>query len=274
MKKLILALLLCFTAAPAAQAGEVYDRVMESGTLRCAYLIYPPYFNKNLETGAFEGLNYDLIEAMGAQLDIDIEWVEEVPLDAIFSGLTSNRYDAACVGLWAIPSRAKVATFTKPFYYDGVYAFARTDDTRFDGGPSSINAEGVSIVVQEGELSQFIAEEDFSTATIITQPSLTGPSVRFMDIAAGKADVTFNEISVYLDYNENNPGTVQKIYDAPIRVGAAGFVIPKGEPDLKDMLDTTIEHMHNIGLVNKILHKHDPENALFLRVQKPYEVRE
>lgn len=274
MKSLILTLILSFTLIPTAHAGEVYDRVMESGTLRCAYVNYPPYFNKNLETGEFEGLNYDLMEAMGKQLDIDIEWTEEVALDVIFSGLDNGRYDAVCVGLWAIPSRAKVATFTKPFYYDGVYAFSRADDTRFDAGTETINTPETSIVVLEGELSQFIAEEDFSDARIVTQSSLSGAAVRFMDVAAGKADVTFNEMSVFVGFNENNPGTVKLLYADPIRVGAAGFVIPKGEPDLKDMFDTTIAHMHNIGLVRKILDKHDPNEELFLHVQKPYEMPE
>lgn len=268
-----LALLAMTALVPStAHAGEVYDRVMSEQELRCAYVIYPPFFDKNMETGAYEGMSYDLMEEVGRQLDIDIKWTEEVGMDNAFNGLETGRYDSVCAGFWAIPSRAKVGAFTDPFYYDGVYAFARADDVRFDEDKDTINDPDVSIVVLEGELSQYIAEEDFPEAKVLTQPSITGAAVRFMDVASGKADVTFNEMSVYLKYNENNPGKLKVLYPEPLRVGAAGFVLPRDEWQLLQLMNTSIAHMHNIGIVEKILNKYDPESQVFLRIDKPYKV--
>src|ERR1035441_7647986 len=90
MKNVILALLVLLTALPAfaadKQADEVYDRVVKTHTLRCAYTIYPPFIAKDTATGEISGLFHDLLEQMGKELGIKIVWAEEVGSDAIFSG--------------------------------------------------------------------------------------------------------------------------------------------------------------------------------------------
>lgn len=275
MKKLLLGLLLVLLAAPAfAQDAKetALQRVLRTGTLRCGYIIYPPLLDKDPKTGAFSGVSYDLMEEMGKQLGIKIEWAEEAGNDTVFSGLSTGRYDAVCINFWAIPSRSRVAMFTDPFYYEGIYAFSRADDQRFDGGRDALNKADVKGVVLEGEASQMVAKEDFPLMQVVTQPGTTGPAVRFMDVADKKADVTFNEITVFNNYNASNPNKIKLLYPTPIRLNQAAFSVAPGESDLLATMNTTMHHMDNLGIINRILDKYDPKRNIYLRLAPQYQV--
>ena len=74
--KYILTAFLLFFALP-AHAGEVFDRVMESGKIRCAYATWPPLMDQDVNSGVLKGTSYDLMNAIGEKLDLEVEWTEE-----------------------------------------------------------------------------------------------------------------------------------------------------------------------------------------------------
>jgi ABC-type amino acid transport substrate-binding protein len=173
----------------AEKKETLYERVKRTKELRCSYVVYPPTFAKNMETGEFSGVMYDLMEALGKQMGIKIIWAEEVGMDGAFTGLATGRYDAVCPGFWINPERAAISNFAVPFYYQGAFAQVRADDMRFDAGPQTIDQAGVRIGVTEGEMAQLIAKENFPSAKIVSQPGLAGESAALMDVMTGKADV-------------------------------------------------------------------------------------
>ena len=65
MKNLILTALLFLVSTTAAHAGEVYDRVMAAGKIRCGYAVWAPAFTVDPNAGALGGIFYDLVMEMG-----------------------------------------------------------------------------------------------------------------------------------------------------------------------------------------------------------------
>ncbi|MGE3769837.1 MAG: substrate-binding periplasmic protein [Bdellovibrionales bacterium] len=261
-------------SAAADSRESTYERVMRTRELRCAYVIYPPLFAKDVNTGQFSGVMYDMVEALGKQMGIKIIWAEEVGTDNAFAGIATGRYDAICPGFWINPERAAVANFAKPFYYQGVFAFGRADETRFAAGPQAMNRPDIRFVILEGEMSQIIAREDYPKAQAILLPGLSGAPSRLIDVVSGKGDVALHEMSVFEQYNAANPGKAKPLFKDALRISGAAIAFPKDDFDLIHMINTNIDVMVNTGIVDRILDKYDPEGREYLRLATPYKLPE
>lgn len=109
----------------AAQKESVYDRVLASGTIRCGYATWPPYMMKDPNTGTLSGINYDVMELIGKELNLKIDWVEEVPWGSVYANLNANRMDVMCATIWDDGERVKQFTLSDPQFYSALYAYVR-----------------------------------------------------------------------------------------------------------------------------------------------------
>ena len=268
---------------PLPQAGEsgvrvetakesAYERVMRTGVLRCGYLVYPPYFVKDANSGEFSGMYYDIVEEMAKQLSLKIDWVEEVGFATMFEGFKNNKYDMVCQGIWALPSRAREADFTLPISFDSFYAFARAKDDRFLEDLDEINATDIRIVTLDGEISSKIANTNFPKAQQVTLSNMVNPTENLLNVATGKADVAISEMATALAYSEKNPGQIHLANKNPVRVGASTLPIPKNEFAFKQLLNTTIQSMHETGAIDRIIQKYEKYPGSFVRVATPYQL--
>src|SRR5262249_13075574 len=87
------------TDKEAARPPTAFERVTASGTLRCAYIVIPPRFVKDPQTGGFSGIAYDIVEEMAKSLNLKVDWAEEVNFGTLAEGLKTGRYDAVCFPL-------------------------------------------------------------------------------------------------------------------------------------------------------------------------------
>src|SRR5688572_21529801 len=58
----------------ASAAASVYDRVMQSGTMRCGYVIDPPGCRMDPNTKKLSGIGIETIELLGKNLNLKVEW--------------------------------------------------------------------------------------------------------------------------------------------------------------------------------------------------------
>jgi ABC-type amino acid transport substrate-binding protein len=145
-------------------AETALDRVLRTGKIRCSYAIYSSYFRKDPNTGALTGIFHDVMEEVGKNAGLKIDWTEEVGYVNIFPGLESNRCDAFCGGLWPNASRAKAAAFSIPINYSAITTWVRPDDHRFDQDLRLINDPSVRIATLDGAMEDLIAKTDFPKA--------------------------------------------------------------------------------------------------------------
>jgi polar amino acid transport system substrate-binding protein len=273
MKKLILLFclyVLSLSAAP-AQAGEVFDRVMKSGTLRCGYAMWPPMMYMDVNSGELKGVAHDLTEELGKKLDLKIEWSEEVNWGNIIEGLVTNRYDMFCTGMGVNSPRAKRMSWTTPFAYSALYAVVNEGETTLTKN-ADLNSADVKISVLEGEAGALAAQMHFPEAQFVAIPQLAELPQTFQEVIQGKANATVIDHPTFADFNKANPGNL-KLLDpqAPVSVLAIAQGVRQDDEVFKNMLNASMGELMNDGTFDRILDKYPETRNVFLLPTKPYE---
>jgi ABC-type amino acid transport substrate-binding protein len=259
MKKL--AALLCIIIISAAtsfyvtgrnesQATEesAYDRVMRTGTIRCAYWTFPPISVMDPNTKKLGGFTIAMFEELAKRLALKVEWVEEVTFGTMVEGLKTNRYDAVCTGSWLIPAQVKGADFTVPYLYSALVPAVRADETRFDTGIDALNKPDVKFATMDDGVRK-VVQTEFPNATIYPSTSTVGPAQVFVDVETRKADATLNDLGDFLDYSHKNPGKLKMLDVEPVRLYPWVVLVRSGEPGLVNMLNAGLLEMVNGGEV-------------------------
>ncbi len=264
-------LFLAVLPASAAEAESSYSRVMRTGTIRCGYVVWAPTFMKDPNTGAFSGIFYEYMEAVGKSLGLKIEWVEETTPAGYVVALRAKRFDVLCSADWPNSSRGKYLDYVDPVFYLALVPFAREGDLRFDNNVANINAPNVTISTIDGEMSSIIARQDFPKAKTIELPQAADSSQMLMNVASGKADIVIAALTSGLEYQKKNTGKLRRVpLPRPIRLFPNTLSLNLGEDSLRQMLNTATQELHNSGMIDAILNKYEERPNSFFRVQFPY----
>jgi polar amino acid transport system substrate-binding protein len=248
-----------------------YARVMRTHTLRCGYMVYPPYLSKDPNTGKFSGIYYDYMEALGKDLNFKVDWAEEMGLGDMPAALEANRVDAYCNFTWATATRARVIDFSQPIFYDYLIVLARADDNRFDNGLGILNDIQMTIAVIEGATPDTAARHDFPKAKIIATPQLSGSAQQFIDVVDGKADVVIAAAVPAHDFMLHNPGKLRIVKLArPYRIYGNAFAFARGQDEFRRMIDIATMDFINNGTIEEIIRKYEPVPGAFLRLNPGY----
>lgn len=249
-----------------------FDRVVRTGELRCGYIILPPEFTKDINTGEFSGISHDITNAVARRLGLKVKWIEEVSFATMTAALESGRFDAICFSLYRYSPYALAVDYTVPLFATPTYAFVRADDDRFDGNvlAKANNAE-TTIVTIDGEASQHIAAEDFPKASVYSLPNLTNLTEMMVAVETKKADLALTNAAVAMPYLRANSGKLKIANpDNPLRLYSHGLVVKKGETRLRDSLNVAITEMIEHGEMDKILDRGHKTPGMIYRVQLPY----
>lgn len=259
-------------ATQQTQAKEsTYDRIMRTKTIRCAYLLWPPFMQKDLNTGKLSGIYFELLERVAKDWSMKVDWAEEVSAANRFDGFATGRYDLLCGPVGATPERTAVSDFSIPLAYLPFYLFTRPDVTRFDNDYSKANDENVSMLTIDGYMAATIIKSEFPKAKLSTLPGLSTDADILMSIQTGKTDASVCEYILASDFMKNNPGKVKRVPGPPLRFAGETIAFPLGELQLKTKLNTTLQYYLDTGVIEKILMNYDLGPEKLLRVAKPYQ---
>ena len=220
--------------------------MIASGTVRCGYFIWAPYFMKDPNTGALSGLNYDYMEEIGHLLGLKIVWAEEVSAGTAVAGLDAGRYDVMCTSLWPDDARLKNAVLTDPTYYTAVYAAVRKDETRFDRG-SALDDPKATFVGIDGDITSKLPHEMFPHAKLLSLPETSDGTQLLQSIQAHKADVAFVDKGLLGSFNRANGDSLRLVPGPALRVFPETLGVKRGELEFAQMLNTTIRTINDSG---------------------------
>lgn len=273
MKKLFLVILLFIFSAPAFAASDkesVYERVMRTGTLKCGYYPWPPFFEVDANTGEISGMMAELAESVGELLDLKIEYVQLSALGFQVEELKRGIYDAFCVDSYYVFSSIKFVDYSDPYFYAPVYAYVRSDEDRFKS-IKDMNDLSVSFVGIDGDLSVSMVQRSFPNAKLMSIPSNSDGAQIMMNIMTKKADVAIIDPGIVDVFNKtNSPGLKNIFPQDPVAVYPIGFSVIKGESKLLYMLNGAISALHNTNSIEPVLRKYDPDGMALYNVAKPY----
>ena len=268
---ILISLLIVFSSGCKNQGNEgkvgqklVYDRILQSGTIRAAYITYPPALMKDTKTGKMSGIFVEVLEKAAENLGLKVVWTEEVGWGSQVEALEADRCDIIGSPVWANPTRGKLTTMSIPVYYSGICAYVRMDDNRFNDNVEKVNSSKVKICTIDGETADLIARTDFSEAQRVSLPQLSSISDVLLNIKTKKADVAFVEPYFALEFLENNANSVKNITEKnPVRLFGNCYMFKKNEFQMKHMLDVAIEDLINSGFVVKVINKYKHADSFY-----------
>lgn len=262
------------SVATATGSASAYERVLSSGTIRAAYVNYPPGCTVDPKSGEVSGIFVDVLRRIGENTGLKVQYTEEVGWATMISGLDSGRYDIIGSPVWANSTRGKLATLSEPVYFSGIGVWVRPNEDRFSSTNNweSLNTPEVRIAAMDGSTPETIAKTMFPNARLVTYPDLTGEPQLFLDVTSGKVDVFFAEPSQGIDFLKSNPGKIKNVAsENPIKVFPNTFMMKGGEQRLKVLIDTALEELQNSGYVDQVIRKYEPGPKALYRVARPYQ---
>jgi len=250
-----------------AKTENVYDRVIRTGTLRCAYTPYSIGLMKDPNTGQLSGIYHDVIETLAANLNLKVEWGEEVGWGNQIEGLNAGRYDLICSPASLNSGRARAADFSIPLYYSPVHIWARKDDATVNADLKALDEPAIRISTLDGEQTSVFADQFFPHAKKVSLPQSSPFSDLMLQVTTGKADIVFAEPLTVQEFLKNNPGSLRQVTpnDAPLLVVPNIILLPRGQFEFKEMIDNGLREMFNSHLIDRIIDKYEKLPNSYIR---------
>jgi ABC-type amino acid transport substrate-binding protein len=251
-----------------APKETTYERVMRTGTIRCAWITRPPYVIIDMKTGEKSGISVDIMNEVAKQLSLKIDWVEEVGAAEFVTGLNQGRYDAMCMGGWMNSARARQIDSTKPLAFDTAHVFTRQNNLNaLQLDVAALNQTNKKFVTLDGAATSNITHIHFPKAAITSLPETAPLTQQADDVNYNKADFAVLPYASVALYNQKNP---QKPLKPLTKIGSLGsfpvvIFIDKNQHTFKNMLDNTIADLHALGFVEATIKKYNgPQNGILL----------
>lgn len=272
----ILVFLLCAFYSGHVYAAEKYadafERVMKTGTIRCAYLPWDVLFIKDPNTGQKSGIFHDYVLKIGEELKLKIEWTEEVTVENWPIGLDAGRYDVFCSSLVPIASRARLADYSIPILYHSIRVYTQADNKRFDNNLAALNDPKVTFVSFDGTSLLSLTKEVFPNAKVNSLALMADQTADMLDVATGKADALLSYPTFVHKFMEGNPGKLREVSGlGPVATFPSVMAVKAGEDRLRRMIDNATRDLLNRGYIEQIISKYEEPEGSILRVAKPYQ---
>jgi ABC-type amino acid transport substrate-binding protein len=255
---------------------SVYDRVIKSGTINCGYLVWPPFFDKDANTGKLSGVIYDITESVAKNLSLKVNWKEETGISDFPAALKNNRIDAYCAPIGILAARARASDWVGPVIYGKVSGYVRVDDNRFDADRSKLDDPSVTFSTLDGEASDVLSRTLFPKAKKLQLQQLAASTQLMLNVVDKKADIVLADDATASTFFKSNPGVLKPLPGEPIGTFGIGMPVGQGEEKFRQMLNWAIFDMQNNGQMEMIFKKYDLDPSVWLRpahayslVQKP-----
>lgn len=249
--------------AQAASPKTAYDRVIETGTLRCGYATWEPGVYKDPNDGKMKGLFVEIVEEMARMSKIKVEWAAEVDWGQIPEALRSGKIDAFCNGMAADAARAKNLAFSNPMTFWSFDVVVRADDGRFPSGRSvtlgDLNRSEFSTAYTEGDVLETIKQTELPDVKGVPLPPLGTPADNLMYVLTKKTDLVVFPRVIVQNYEKANGTGKLKILKmkTPLRVYGNVIAVDIHDGELKSFLDAALAELI--------------QSSSYDRIMKPYE---
>ena len=223
-------------------------RTIEPGTLTvCSDLPYPPFEFE--EGGKPVGIDMDLMTAVADDLGLKTA-VKDTDFDGIFAALAAGQCDVIASSVSITDERRASNEFTQGYFEIRQSLLVRKADA--DRYKSLADLRGRTIGVQSETTGEAYAQ---SAATGATIRSFTGADELFTALRAGQIDGVLQDLPVNA-YNAEKSGDTVVSARLPSEPEQYGFVIKKGNLELRDAVDGALSRVRSSGRYAEILRRY------------------
>ena len=119
--------LLLFLAA-CARPDDAWERLRGTGTLRVGMDASFPPFEAIVADGTLAGFDVDLAQELGRRLEVEVQFVANLPYDGLYDALAVGRVDAVISALVVNPARMADFAYSTPYFDAGQVLVVRAGE--------------------------------------------------------------------------------------------------------------------------------------------------
>ena len=240
-------------AAAAPSAGLVLEEIRREGRLRVC--MWPDYYGisyRNRRTGAVQGLDVDLSQALAVDLGVRLETVD-TDFSRVFDELANRRCHIAMMAVGVTAARAERVAFSLPYLRSDVYAIT-TRANRTIRTWDDLDRPGRIVVVQKATVMEPLM------ARVLKQAELrvvSRPGEREQEVESGRADAFITDYP----YSRRMLATTDWArLVAPAQVVQLtdyAYALPRGEPAWLERVNAFVRAIRQDGRLEQAARRHD-----------------
>ncbi len=207
---------------------------------------FPPFEFRAEDGGGLQGFDIDLMNAIGEEAGLKIEWVS-LPFDGIIPALQSRNVEAAIAGMTITPERAQSIDFSRPYFKAGLSVAVRQDNDTIEGFE---DLEGKRIAVQIGTTGAIEAAK-IPGAQIST---FNDAPLALQELLNGRVDAVVNDEAVTLYAIKDAGLSGIRIVGEQATTEYYGIAFPKGSDDV-ELINGAIDTLLVNGVYQSIYEK-------------------
>jgi polar amino acid transport system substrate-binding protein len=249
-------------AISSASADGTMDRILRDKEFKIGYIPSPPSLIKDPKTGELSGFYVDAINFITQQIGVKPVYVETTWAN-FAAGLGAGQFDLSIAGTFATVPRAGAVEFTVPIAYLGYSAVAKKGETRFKT-PADLNDPNIKIALIQGGASVDFAKENWPKAQLVLlgTGNLTAP---FVEVSAGRADVGVEDAWQAHRYSREHPEVLDLFAAHPYNVLPIAWAVKRGNQDLLNFMNTSINYLLTTGRWAKMSEKYGPTGRYYAK---------
>ncbi len=236
-------------------ADRLPPAIKDKKVLKVATDLTPPISFQS-EDGKLIGIDADIAAALGVILGIDVQMTNVGAGAAIVPAVLSKRFDMTISGINDDVELEKQVDVID-------YMFDATTIMTIKGNPLGIKSMedlcGKKVAVPVGTFQARLVETaSAKCATPMNIMSIPKMPDVLQAVRTGRADATVNgyATSVYTTENQTGKGVgLQALPDVRLAVGYLGMLVSKDNPDLRDTVIASLQHMVDSGAYKAIMEK-------------------
>ena len=209
---------------------------------------YKP-FNYVSGSGEIKGFDYDIGQAVCAEMKIECEWSTH-EWSGIIPALQSGKFDVMIASMAINDERKKQVGFSKPYYFNAMHFIARKDLGIQDVSKAAL--EGKIIGTQSGSVAVETLREYFPDNEVKLYNSL---SEAFLDMDSGRLDMVLESQMALSDWLAQDSGNCCEFVGKPFILDAAqgnAMAVRLDSGDLADRLNTALDAIMKNGTYDKV----------------------
>lgn len=220
-------------------AGEL-AKISQAGVLRVGYVPSPPGTMKDPVTGELTGFYIDAIKTITADMGVKPVFVETTWANFV-AGLQSNQFDVSIASTFANVKRAMAVDFTAPIFYLGSVAVVKAGDQRFST-LKDMDTPDVKVAVIQGTAAETYVKNNLPNAKV-TSLGTGNLTAGFMEVAAGRADVSFEDQFTANRFAAQQPSVKVLFNDKPVNFLPIAWTVNKGNTELLSVLNVGMNNL-------------------------------
>ncbi|MCQ0092439.1 transporter substrate-binding domain-containing protein [Roseovarius sp. M141] len=208
---------------------------------------YAP-FNSVSESGALNGFDIDIGNAICAELQANCEWSTH-EWGGIIPALQSGKFDVLIASMAITEARMEEVAFSDPYYFNTMRFAALKELGLTDATPETL--DGMVLGTQSGGVASKVLKQYFPNNDIKLYPKL---GEAFLDMESGRLDLVLESKFAIADWMADGVECCEFVGQDFLLDGTigAGMAFRKDETDLRDRVNVALATIIENGTYDDI----------------------